>query len=89
MESSKGADKDGIVRHRNENGLFHREDGPAIEYEYGTKSWWINDERHREDGPAVIWSDGHVEYWMRDVEYTADDYLLKVSLLKLERIKDL
>jgi len=26
------------------NGKLHREDGPAIEYETGNKSWYLNDE---------------------------------------------
>ena len=25
------------------NGKFHREDGPAVEYAYGTKYWYLND----------------------------------------------
>jgi len=24
------------------NGLWHREDGPAIEYANGTREWWLN-----------------------------------------------
>ena len=35
------------------NGKRHREDGPAIEWSNGDKSWWVNNKRHREDGPAV------------------------------------
>lgn len=42
MKSYKGADKDGIVRHRNENGLFHREDGPAVILPNGDLQWWLN-----------------------------------------------
>lgn len=32
---------------------FHREDGPAIELEDGSKEWFRNGRRHRDDGPAV------------------------------------
>ena len=35
------------------NGVFHREDGPAIEWADGGKQWYINGKLHREDGPAV------------------------------------
>ena len=31
------------------NGQLHREDGPAIETNYGTKQWFLNGQRHRED----------------------------------------
>ena len=41
-----------------QNGLLHRENGPAIEYVDGTKTWYQNDELHREDGPAIEWPDG-------------------------------
>jgi hypothetical protein len=37
----------------NSKGEYHRENGPAIEEHYGTKSWWQNGLEHREDGPAV------------------------------------
>lgn len=39
---------------RNEDGNFHREDGPAIEYSSGDKEWWFDGKRHRTDGPAVV-----------------------------------
>ena len=32
---------------------LHREDGPAVEYNNGTKEWWINGLPHRIDGPAL------------------------------------
>jgi hypothetical protein len=41
---------------------FHREDGPAVEYGSGGKSWYLNGKLHREDGPAVEYSDGN-KFW--------------------------
>jgi hypothetical protein len=38
--------------------ILHREDGPAIEWVYGDKLWYINGEPHREDGPAIEHSNG-------------------------------
>jgi hypothetical protein len=32
--------------------IFHKEDGPAIEYINGNKAWYIHGKLHREDGPA-------------------------------------
>lgn len=44
------------------NGIFHREDGPAIEYTNGDKEWYINGKLHRLDGPAIIYSNGRVNW---------------------------
>jgi hypothetical protein len=46
------------------NGLYHREDGPAITFIDGTREWWLNGKRHREDGPAVITSYNNKEWWL-------------------------
>ena len=46
-------DKDGTTRWYNERGEYHRENGPAVEWSNGYKSWYINGKRHREDGPAI------------------------------------
>lgn len=35
------------------NDLFHREDGPALDYVNGTKKWFQNGKKHRLDGPAI------------------------------------
>jgi hypothetical protein len=48
------------------DGLFHREDGPAIEHANGHKAWYINGMRHREDGPAIIFSNGLERYYFYD-----------------------
>ena len=42
----------------NAQGEFHREDGPAIEYDDGSKSWYQDGKLHREDGPAIEWTNG-------------------------------
>jgi hypothetical protein len=46
------------------NNVFHREDGPAVEFANGDKYWFINGKCHREDGPAVIYSSGHKEWFL-------------------------
>jgi hypothetical protein len=43
--------------------LLHREDGPAVEYVNGDRSWFIYGKRHRMDGPAVEWGD-RMEWWI-------------------------
>ncbi len=48
------------IRHHNELGFLHMEDGPAVIH-FNTmngnlyrEAWYQNDERHRDDGPAVV-----------------------------------
>jgi hypothetical protein len=49
--------------------IYHREDGPAIEYSDGSKEWLINGNHHREDGPAIEWYDGEAEWCLNDVSF--------------------
>jgi hypothetical protein len=49
-----------------ENGLRHRNDGPAIEYE-GFSAWYQNGKAHRLGGPAKIFSDGTKQWWIDGV----------------------
>ena len=44
------------------NGMFHREDGPALEYTTGKKEWYKNGLLHRENGPAIEYADGY-RHW--------------------------
>lgn len=46
------------------NNKLHREDGPAIERESGTKLWYINGSKHREDGPAIE-REGGTKCWYK------------------------
>lgn len=41
---------------------YNREDGPAIEWENGTKEWCCDGKHHRVDGPAVEHANGD-KYW--------------------------
>jgi hypothetical protein len=42
--------------------IFHREDGPAVEWPNGTKRWYLNGKLHREGGPAVEDANG-TKFW--------------------------
>jgi hypothetical protein len=53
--------------YKNEKGLLHREDGPAIEKSDGHKEWYLNGKQHRIDGPAVIFANGD-KYWYQNGE---------------------
>ena len=66
------------------NGFCHREDGPAIEYSDGDKDWFINGKRHREDGPACEYTNGYKAWWLNGIEYTEQEYKLKIRSIKLK-----
>jgi hypothetical protein len=66
------------------NGVYHREDGPALEFADGEKMWLINGVYHREDGPAVEFSDGNKQWWLNDRRYTEQEYYKE--LYKLGKI---
>jgi hypothetical protein len=65
-----------------QEGKLHRIDGPAIEWQNGSKEWWIEGKRHRIDGPAVEWQCGKKEWWIEGQEYTEEEF--NATLLRLE-----
>ena len=56
----------GTKRHYSDRNMeiLHREDGPAVEYTNGHKSWYIDDKLHREDGPAVEYTNGRKAWFI-------------------------
>ena len=64
------------------DGMFHREDGPALTTTYGVKQWFIHGVLHREDGPAIEWDNGSKEWWLNGVQYEPMKWLLKLHELK-------
>ena len=68
------------------NGDVHRENGPAIVTNNDNKYWYINGKRHREDGPAVEYSDERKLWFLNDIEYSEQEYMKKMRLIKLEHI---
>jgi hypothetical protein len=61
-------DENGNKEWRNKEGLFHRENGPAIEYENGNKFWYKEGKLHREGGPACEYSNGDKEYFLNGIK---------------------
>jgi hypothetical protein len=59
--------------------IFHREDGPAIEWRDGSKSWYLNGKLHREDGPAYEGADGHKEWWLNAARFREQEFILKTA----------
>lgn len=72
--------------------ILHREDGPAIEFSDGSKSWFKDGKLHREDGPAIYTYDGGESYYLNDAWYTKAAWtkaVFKVVELTLEDIAKL
>ena len=63
--------------------ILHREDGPAIEYDNGGKSWWFNGKRHREDGPAIEWYDGYKGWYINGEQLSEDEFNTRMSPVEL------
>ena len=59
-------------KHWLQDGEFHREDGPAVEWSDGSKFWYRNGELHRENGPACEYADGG-RRWYRKGKYHRED----------------
>lgn len=64
------------------NGVHHREDGPAIEWDDGTLEWHLNGVRHRVNGPAVEWESGHKSWYLNGIWFSDEkDYWKKLKSL--------
>jgi len=60
---SVDVNEDGRKKYVDEHGRPHREDGPAVIWEDGTKAWFVNGVQHREDGPALEFANGSKEWY--------------------------
>ena len=78
-----------VFSHKDEDGHYHNIDGPAVEYDNGTKKWFIHGKLHRENGPAIIWNSGNVLYFLNGIELSEKDYQKALLDLKMDRLKDL
>jgi hypothetical protein len=83
------------------NGKLHREDGPAVEWVNGDKSWYINGKwangdkewfingkLHREDGPAVELANGNKYWYINDKRMTEEEFnRRKVKEFSMEELE--
>lgn len=52
-----------MTEYRNEFGVLHRLDGPAIENSDGTYEWYLDGKLHRDNAPAVRDLEGTLYYY--------------------------
>ena len=74
-----------ILRYYDENGLPHREAGPAVIGTRGAEVWFHHGKLHREDGPALTTAWG-VNQWYLHGEEVSEDV---IKLLAFVHGKDL
>jgi hypothetical protein len=59
--------------------IYHRTDGPAIEWADGSKYWYIDDMLHREDGPAIEYIDGYKAWYIEGKRHRTDGAAIEWS----------
>ena len=62
----------GVIIYKLANGKPHRDDGPAVIYPNGEKSWYQYGMLYREDGPARTCRNGR-KFWYRDNKLHRED----------------
>jgi hypothetical protein len=63
--------------------IYHRLDGPAVEWPNGTKAWYVNGKLHRTDGPAVEYIDGRKSWYVDNKHLTEQEFLALTAPLEL------
>ena len=62
-----------------ENGMLHREDGPAVIHANGSKDWCLRGRVHRNDGPAAEHEDGSFSWYLDGRNYPYMTWLEKTD----------
>jgi hypothetical protein len=84
MKSELTIDQYGTKVWKLPNGIWHREDGPAVVYPNGFKCWYINGLRHRENGPSIENGNGIKRWYINGVSYTEQEYKQEMMSKKLK-----
>ncbi len=79
----KEVDVDGNIFYLNKKGQYHREDGPAIEWNDGDREWRVKGYLHRTDGPAVEFKQGFISFFIngKPIDKILFHYLTKYTEL--------
>jgi hypothetical protein len=76
MKEDKFYYKDSTIgtKHYSVARVFHRTDGPAIEWTNGDRYWFVDGKCHRINGPAIERSDGSRTWLIDALYYTEEDF---------------
>jgi|SaaInlStandDraft_1057018.scaffolds.fasta_scaffold108242_2 hypothetical protein len=69
MESFPTTDQEGTITWRSEEGVVHREDGPAITFDDGTEEWYLDGIPHNPNGPAITDSLGNKKWYYKGMKH--------------------
>lgn len=72
---------------RDENGYFHRIDGPAIMFNDGGEQWRLHGKLHRTDGPAIKKADG-TKYWFINGNQLSEEEFKFSNKMKIADCKE-
>jgi len=61
-----------VVRWYNEEGIIHRDEGPALEWKNGHKYWYQKGLLHRDNGPAIEDTDGSKSWYQKGLLHRED-----------------
>ena len=65
--------------------LYHRLNGPAIDYTNKEKYWFQNGRKHRLDGPAIVYADGRKEWYLNENRFnTQEQFERYIKLLPFQ-----
>ena len=59
-----------------DNKVLHRINGPAVEYDSGSKFWLQNGQLHRDDGPAMVSDIRGIRYFIHGTEVSEGEHRL-------------
>lgn len=65
----------GTVEYFNEDHIYHRLDGPAVQAANGYQAWYKDGKYHREGGPAVTYNDGTHAWWIEGKKLTQAEFV--------------
>ena len=61
------------IEYKNDDGKYHREDGPAVYYKHTkTEYWFLNGKLHNPNGPAITYSTG-TKLWYKHGKLHRED----------------
>lgn len=58
------------------SGVIHRDDGPAVIHQNGSRTWYHYGSIHRLDGPAIEHANGECEWFINNRKHTFAEWLL-------------
>lgn len=78
---------DGDMIKYTDRGKLHRENGPAVISESGTKYWFRHGRLHRTDGAAIEWNDGDKWFYLNGFKVPREQVMGEADNVK-NRVKD-